>query len=319
MKNSADRINLSAEALFNNTSNNAENVIMIPFDQLHRPAKTPFKPYSEADMDKLAGSICRIGQLNPIIVRPREKGGYEIVDGMQRVEGCDIAQKDGVKCLVYNLNYEEAVFAMVDLNLEQRENILISERAWAYRMKLDALNMQGQRNDLTSDGFRPKLAIEQLAEETGLKTTAIKTFIRLTYLNEALLDLVDSGQLKQSPAYSLSFLKGNEQNWLIYLLEEKGFSPSVVQAEEIKAASEKGTLTEDNMLEILAREKPTETKVILKPKTIQSYFPPKATPRQIEQYIIKLLEERKEQIAKDPLFAGENSKPEKSNIVPLAR
>ena len=228
----------------------------------------------------------------PAIVRPREEGGYEIVAGHRRKYACEQAGLDTMPVLIRNLDRDAATIIMVDSNL-QRENILPSERAKAYKMKLEAIKRQGARNDLTSDqvGQKSKWSIEQIAEQAGESKSQVQRYIRLNELSPELLQMVDEKKIAFNPAYELSFLKPEEQQMLVTTIDYEQATTSLSQAQRMKKFSQAGRLNEDSMLAIMSEEKkPEKFSLTFDGDRIRKYFPKSYTPLQMENTIIKLLE-----------------------------
>ena len=243
-------------------------------------------------MRETVESVKKYGVLVPAIVRPRDEGGYEIVSGHRRKRACELAGIDTLFSLVRKLDDDEATIIMVDSNL-QRESILPSERAKAYKMKLEAIKHQGQKQKTTSAqvGQKLKLSIEQVAEDAGESKTQVQRFIRLTELSPPLQQMVDEKKIAMTPAVELSYLKPQEQALLLETIESEQATPSLSQAQRMKKLSQMGALDEDIMLGIMSEQKkPERDDITLKSETIRKYFPRSYTPRQIEETIIKLLD-----------------------------
>lgn len=253
----------------------------------------PFKVKDDEDMDKTVDSIRQFGVLNPVIVRPQENGTYEIVSGHRRCHASELAGLEEIPAIVRNLDDDAATILMVDSNL-QRETILPSERAWAFKMKLEAVKHQGERNDLTSAQLGQKLpwAVRQVAAEADSSKTQIQRFIRLTELNPELLDMVDDKQIAFNPAVELSYLKPEEQTNFLEAMEYAQASPSLSQAQRIKKLSQDGICTLEAMCAVMDEEKKPELDhVTLKNDVLRKYFPKNATPLEMEKQIIKLLDQ----------------------------
>lgn len=259
----------------------------------------PFKdhPFRVVDDDRMAEtveSVREYGVLVPIIARPMEDGTYEIVSGHRRKRACELAGIDEIPAIIRDLDDDEATIIMVDSNL-QRENILPSERAKAYQMKLEALKHQGKRQELTSAQLGQKLdeqtARAVVAQEAGTSRNQVQRFIRLNELTQPLMDKVDQGELAFTPAVELSFLNPQEQGWVFTALEETQQTPSLSQAQRIKQESKEGTLTEEGVKKIMSEEKkPLYNSVTLSHDTLKKYFPRNYTTKQMEKVIIKLLD-----------------------------
>ena len=271
-------------------------------EQIQRLALTdlvPFKdhPFRVLDDDRMmetVESVREYGVLVPIIVRPLEDGNYEIVSGHRRKRACELAGISDIPAIVRDLDDDEATIIMVDSNL-QRENILPSERAKAYQMKLEALKHQGQRRDLTCGQVGHKLesqkARDVVAKDAGESPRNVQRFISLNNLEQPLMDKVDQGELAFTPAVELSYLKPEEQEWVHSALETTQQTPSLSQAQRIKQESKDGTLTEQGVLEIISEEKkPLYNSVTLSHDTLKKYFPKSYTTKQMEKVIIMLLD-----------------------------
>ena len=271
-----------------------EEIQEIPLSQLHPFKDHPFKIKDDDAMKETADSIREYGVLVPAIARPDPNGGYELVSGHRRHRASELAGKKTMPVIVRNLDDAAATIIMVDSNL-QRESLLPSERAFAYKMKLTALNHQGQRTDLTcsqlgnkSDG---KKSSELLAEQVGQSKNQIFRFIRLTELIPPLLDMVDDQKIALSPAYELSFLNPEEQRLLLDTIESEQVTPSLSQAQRMKKLSQAGQLNDDIMLSIMSEQKkPEKCAVILSEDKLHQYFPQSYTPQKMEETILKLLD-----------------------------
>lgn len=271
-----------------------ERVQEIPLDKLHPFVNHPFHVRDDAAMQETAESIQKYGILVPGIARLRENGGYELIAGHRRKRGCELAKLKTMPVLIRDLDNDEATIIMVDSNL-QRETILPSERAFAYKMKLEALNHRGARTDLTSSqtgNMSPKkLSVEIVAEQAGESKNQIYRYVRLTSLVPTLLDMVEEGKIALNPAVELSYLHEPEQVLLLDTMEKEVATPSISQAQRLKKHSQAGTLIPDVMDAIMSEEKKSEeNKVTLSGSCLKKYFPTSYTPRQMESTIIKLLE-----------------------------
>ena len=269
-----------------------EVVVRLPLTDLHPFPDHPFQVRDDEEMKETIQSVKEYGVIVPAIVRPREEGGYEIVAGHRRKYACEQAGLDTMPVLIRNLDRDAATIIMVDSNL-QRENILPSERAKAYKMKLEAIKRQGARNDLTSDqvGQKSKWSIEQVAEQVGESKSQVQRYIRLNELSPELLQMVDEKKIAFNPAYELSFLKPEEQQMLVTTMDYEQATPSLSQAQRMKKFSQAGRLNEDSMLAIMSEEKkPEKFSLTLDGDRIRKYFPKSYTPLQMENTIIKLLE-----------------------------
>ena len=267
-----------------------EKVQEIPLEELHPFAHHPFKVLDDDRMKDTADSIREYGVLVPAIARPRPDGGYELIAGHRRKRGCELAGLKTMPVIVRELDDDASIIIMVDSNI-QRENILPSERAFAYQMKLEALKHQGLRSDLTSCQVGTKLrADEKLAQSSNESARTVQRFIRLTNLIPALLDLVDSKKIAFNPAVELSYLTQKEQSQLVDTMESEQATPSLSQAQRLKKFSQAGKLTEESMLAIMSEEKKPEiSKITLGTDTLRKYFPTNWTPKQMEDQILKLL------------------------------
>ena len=269
-----------------------EVVVRLPLTDLHPFPDHPFQVRDDEEMRETIQSVKEYGVIVPAIVRPREEGGYEIVAGHRRKYACEQAGLDTMPVLIRNLDRDAATIIMVDSNL-QRENILPSERAKAYKMKLEAIKRQGARNDLTSDqvGQKSKWSIEQIAEQAGESKSQVQRYIRLNELSPELLQMVDEKKIAFNPAYELSFLKPEEQQMLVTTMDYEQATPSLSQAQRMKKFSQTGKLNEDSMLAIMSEEKkPEKFSLTFDGDRIRKYFPKSYTPLQMENTIIKLLE-----------------------------
>ena len=271
-----------------------ETVVDIPLDEISDFPNHPFKVRMDEAMMEMADSIRQYGVLVPGMVRPKEDGGYEMVSGHRRKMGSELAQKATMPCLVRDLTDDEAIIIMVDSNL-QRESILPSEKAFAYKMKLDAMKRQGQRTDLTSSPVDKKLkgmtSAQQVGEKSGDSQPQIYRYIRLTYLIPSLLDMVDEGKIAMRPAVELSYLPENEQTILHEMMEMEDCTPSHAQTIKMRQFSESGKLTEKVILSIMQEEKPNQKEQFRMPRErISKYFPTGTPAQKIEDTIVKALD-----------------------------
>ena len=296
MKSSAKNIVLkSVDDIFQTEENRAdaqrERVQEIPLDQLKPFRNHPFKVRDDQRMLDTVDSIREYGVLVPAIARPDPEGGYELISGHRRKRGCEMAGLQTMPVIIRNLDDDAAVLVMVDSNI-QREELLPSERAFAYKMKLEALKHQGARSDLTSSQLGTKLrADELLAQQAGESRNQVQRFIRLTELISELLDMVDERKLAFNPAVEVSYLKQDEQRMLLEAMDAEQTTPSLSQAQRLKKFSQEGKLTEEAMSAIMSEEKKSDMdKVTLRSDTLRRYFPKSYTPKQMEQTIIKLLD-----------------------------
>ena len=300
MKKERSNIQLSSyDDIFGNDASagnagavNGDTVVDIPLDELHPFRNHPFKVRDDADMEKTVESIQELGVLQPAIVRPDSDGGYEILSGHRRHHACEIAGLQTLPCIVRDLDDDAATILMVDSNL-QREEILPSERAWAFKMKLDAMKHQGERRDLTMSQIGTKLRSDAvMADEVGVSRNQIARYIRLTNLDPELLQLVDDKLMGFNPAYELSFLNPEQQKDLLSAIDYAQAIPSLSQAQRIKKLALNGEITQEGMNIILSEEKKQDLdRVTLKHDTLKKYFPKSYTPKQMEDTIIKLLDQ----------------------------
>ena len=285
----------SVDDIFQTEENRAdaqrERVQEIPLDQLKPFRNHPFKVRDDQRMLDTVDSIREYGVLVPAIARPDPEGGYELISGHRRKRGCEMAGLQTMPVIIRNLDDDAAVLVMVDSNI-QREELLPSERAFAYKMKLEALKHQGARSDLTSSQLGTKLrADELLAQQAGESRNQVQRFIRLTELISELLDMVDERKLAFNPAVEVSYLKRDEQRMLLEAMDAEQTTPSLSQAQRLKKFSQEGRLTEEAMSAIMSEEKKSDMdKVTLRSDTLRRYFPKSYTPKQMEQTIIKLLD-----------------------------
>lgn len=297
MKNSGRNISLTSyDDLFSTEetrrAESHEQIQRIPLSELHPFKDHPFRVVDDDRMMETVESVKEYGVLVPAIARPLEDGGYEIIAGHRRKRACELAGMDEMPVIVKNLDDDESVIIMVDSNL-QRENILPSERAKAYQMKLEAIKRKAGRpsrenSSQVATNFR---ADEVVGAEAGMSKDSVRRFIRLNNLELPLRDKVDSGELAFTPAVELSYLKPEEQQWLQTALEVTQQTPSLSQAQRIKKESKEGTLSEQGMIKIMAEEKkPLYDSVTLSHDTLKKYFPKSYTAKQMEKVIIKLLD-----------------------------
>ena len=270
-----------------------EYVADIPLTEISDFPNHPYKVKQDESMLELAASIREKGVVNPALVRPKPEGGYEMVAGHRRKFASELAGKTVMPCIVRNLTDDEATIIMVDSNL-QREKVLPSEKAFAYKMKLDAMKRQGQRTDLTSTPVEQKLSkysVEILGEAVGESRSQIQRYIRLTELITPILDMVDEGKIAMRPAVELSYLPKEQQQALFDTMELEDCTPSHAQAIKMRKFAEAGKLNEDVILSIMTEEKPNQVEQFKIPKKrIDKYFSPGTTPKQMEDTIIKALE-----------------------------
>ena len=269
-----------------------ERVMMLPVSELHDFPGHPFQVRDDEEMEKLAESITQHGVLMPGLVRPRAAGGYEIVAGHRRKFASMKAGVREMPVIVRNMDDDTAVILMVDSNV-QRENVLPSEKARAYKIKLDAMKRQGERTDLTSAGIRQKLSsVQKIADDAGEGKTKIQQYIKINDLIPELLEMVDGNEIKFNPAYELAFLRPEEQAVLYDILQAEEVTPSLSQAQRLKRASQEGRLSEQDIAAIMREEKAQTRdtgKVTLPAKEIEQFFPKSYTPAQKKKVIVKLL------------------------------
>ena len=296
MKSSGRKIELtSLDDLFSTEENRQEakleKIRDIPLSELHPFKNHPFHVRDDEAMMETADSVRQYGVLVPAIARPDPNGGYELVSGHRRHRASELAGMETMPVIVRDLDDDAAVLVMVDSNL-QRENILPSERAFAYKMKLEAMKHQGVRGDLTSSQVGTKLrADELLAQQAGSSRNQIQRYIRLTELIPDLLEMVDERKIALNPAYELSFLKQEEQEQLLDAMDSEQATPSLSQAQRLKKFSQEGHLTPDVMCAIMSEEKKSEwDRVTLTSETLRKYFPKSYTPKKMQETIVKLLE-----------------------------
>ena len=274
-----------------------EQVQQIPIGELFPFKDHPFKVLDDESMQRTVESVEQYGVLSPLIARPRPEGGYEIISGHRRQHAAQLAGLDALPVIVRNMDDDAAVLLMVDSNL-QRENILPSERAFAYKMKLEALKNQGARSDLTSVQVAPKLSTEKIGEEVGMSKDNVKRYIRLTNLVPELLDMVDEKKIAFNPAVELSYLDEAQQRDFLEAMEDTQNAPSLSQAQRLKKLAQEGHFSYDVAFAVMGEEKKDELdKVVIKNDTLRKYFPRSYTPKQMEDTIIKLLDQwqRKQQ------------------------
>ena len=275
-----------------------EQVQQIPIGELFPFKNHPFKVLDDESMQRTVESVEQYGVLSPLIARPRPEGGYEIISGHRRQHAAQLAGLDALPVIVRNMDDDAAVLLMVDSNL-QRENILPSERTFAYKMKLEALKNQGARSDLTSTQLVSKLrSNEQLEAENNQSRETVRRFIRLTNLIPELLDMVDEKKIAFNPAVELSYLDTNQQRVFLEAMNDTQNAPSLSQAQRLKKLAQEGHFSYDVAFAVMGEEKKDELdKVVIKNDTLRKYFPRSYTPKQMEDTIIKLLEQwqRKQQ------------------------
>lgn len=270
-----------------------EQVQQIPIDELYPFKDHPFKVLDDEAMQRTVESIKQLGVTNPLIARPRPDGGYEIISGHRRQHAAQLARLKTLPVIVRDMSDDAAVLLMVDSNL-QREQILPSERAFAYKMKLDALKRQGARSDLTSTQVAQKLSVEKVGEDAGVSKDTIRRFIRLTNLIPELLDMVDEKKISFNPAVELSYLDESQQRDFLEAMADTQNAPSLSQAQRLKKLAQEGHFSYDVAFAVMGEPKKDELdKVVIKNDTLRKYFPESSTPREMEEKIIGLLEESK--------------------------
>ncbi len=281
----------STEETRNNGPN--EQIREIPLSELFPFKDHPFSVTDDKKMMDMVESVKEFGVMIPIIARPLDGGGYEIVSGHRRKRACELAGIKKIPVLVRDLDNDEATILMVDSNLQQRDEIPPTERGRAYQMKLEALKHQGKRHDLTSSHDEKKLkwAMDQVADDAGKSRAQVARYIRLNSLNPELQEMVDEGRLAITPAVELSYLKPDEQRDVAVALEETQNTPSLSQAQRIRKMSESGEATIEKLTDIMMEEKkPLRDSITLSHDTLKKYFPKSYSIQKIEQIIIKLLE-----------------------------
>lgn len=297
MKSSAKKIELaSVDDLFSTEEGRQdaklEKIQEIPLTELHPFKNHPFKVKDDEAMMETADSIKQYGVLVPAIARPDPEGGYELVAGHRRHRASELAEKETMPVIVRDLDDDAATIIMVDSNL-QRESLLPSERAFAYKMKLEAVKHQGARTDLTSRqlGEKSQTSIQKVADQAGESQRQVQRYIRLTELIPELMDMVDEKKIALNPAYELSFLKKEEQVDLLDAMDSEQATPSLSQAQRLKKYSQEGHLTLDIMRVIMGEEKKSDLdRVTFTSDTLRKYFPKSYTPQRMQETIIKLLE-----------------------------
>lgn len=296
--NSASDLLTSVDSLFTTQEEREEagreSVREIPISEITDFPDHPFQVRMDEKMTEMADSIRQYGVLVPAIVREKPEGGYEMVSGHRRKTACELAGTPTLPCIVRNLTDDEAILIMVDSNL-QREQILPSEKAFAYKMKLEAMKRQGQRTDLTSSPLDNKwkgiTSAKQISKDTGDSQPQIYRFIRLTYLISELLELVDNGKMALRPAVELSYLPENEQQTLLETIQCEECTPSYAQAMKLRKFSQEGKLNEDVILSIMQEEKPNQKEQFRMPKErISRFFAPGTPAQKMEDTIVKALE-----------------------------
>ena len=268
-----------------------EQVQQIPIGELFPFKNHPFKVLDDESMQRTVESVEQYGVLSPLIARPRPEGGYEIISGHRRQHAAQLAGLETLPVIVRNMDNDAAVLLMVDSNL-QRENILPSERAFAYKMKLEALKNQGARSDLTSSQIGTKLrADEKVAQDSGESRNQIQRFIRLTNLIPELLDMVDEKKISFNPAVELSYLDESQQRDFLEAMNDTQNAPSLSQAQQLKKMAQQGDFSYEKAFDVMGQEKKSEKDTVtIKNETLRKYFPRSYTPKQMEEKIIQLLD-----------------------------
>ena len=273
-------------------SRQTEQIQQIPIAELHPFKNHPFKVLDDEAMQRTVESVAQFGVLAPLVVRPREEGGYEIISGHRRQHAAELAGLKTLPVIVRNMDDNQAVIQMVDSNL-QRESILPSERAFAYKMKLEAIKNQGARSDLTSSQVGMKLqSLDIVGKDAGDSRNQVHRYIRLTNLIPELLDLVDQKKISFNPAVELSYLTADEQRDFFEAMQDTQNAPSLSQAQRIKKLSQEGQCSYEAIYDVMGEEKKAEMdRVTIKNDVLRKYFPKSYTPRQMEETILKLLEQ----------------------------
>ena len=268
-----------------------EQVQQIPIDTLHPFTNHPFKVLDDEAMTRTVESIAQYGVLAPLIARPRPDGdGYEIISGHRRQYAAKLAGLETLPVIVRQMSDDAAVILMVDSNL-QREHILPSERAFAYKMKLDAIKNQGARSDLTSTQVAQKLSVEKVGDDAGVSKDTIRRFIRLTNLVPELLDMVDEKKISFNPAVELSYLDEGQQRAFLEAMNDTQNAPSLSQAQQLKKMAQQGDFSYEKAFDVMGQEKKSEKDTVtIKNETLRKYFPRSYTPKQMEEKIIQLLD-----------------------------
>ena len=267
-----------------------EQVQQIPIGELFPFKNHPFKVLDDESMQRTVESVEQYGVLSPLIARPRPEGGYEIISGHRRQYAAKLAGLDTLPVIVRQMSDDAAVILMVDSNL-QREHILPSERAFAYKMKLDAIKNQGARSDLTSTQVAQKLSVEKVGDDAGVSKDTIRRFIRLTNLVPELLDMVDEKKISFNPAVELSYLDESQQRDFLEAMEDTQNAPSLSQAQQLKKMAQQGEFSYEKAFDVMGQEKKSEKDTVtIKNETLRKYFPRSYTPKQMEEKIIQLLD-----------------------------
>lgn len=266
-------------------------IYRMPLEDLHPHPLNPYGVRDDPAMQELVGSVKENGVLIPAIARPRKGGGYELISGHRRKYACEQLGQDTMPVMVLNLKDDDAIIRMIDSNI-QRENILPSERAKAYKLKMEAMKRQGMRSDLTSPKISAKFrSDDSIGEQEGISGDTIRNYISLNNLAPPLMQMVDDGKIALSPAYQLASLNEKEQELLVETIGSEQSTPSLSQAQRLKRLSQSGELNEDTMLSIMSEQKkPVQTNITLSGERLRKYFPRSYSPLQMEEVIFKLLE-----------------------------
>jgi ParB family chromosome partitioning protein len=280
---------MSNNLYYENKITSGEQIQKVSLSELKPFEEQPFKVLMDESMDELVESIKDSGVLSPIIVRPHKDGGYEILSGHRRAKACELAGKENVPVIVRNLDDDMATIFLVDSNL-QRENILPSEKAHAYRLKLEAMKRQGRRTDLTSTQVVQKLSVEKIGEIAGESREKVRRYIRLTELIDPLLDMVDAKKLPVNAAVELSYLGTKAQSDIVKAIEKYEATPSIEQSAKIRKYAKDGKVNEDVIDSIMQEQKPEKIKITFKEDKLRKYFPKSYTQKQMEETMTKLLE-----------------------------
>ncbi len=268
-----------------------EQVQQIPVNELFPFKNHPFKVLDDDAMTRTVESISQFGVLAPLIACPRPEGGYEIISGHRRKHAAELAHLDTLPVIVRNMEDDAATILMVDSNL-QREHILPSERAFAFKMKLEAIKNQGARSDLTSVQIAPKLSAEKIGKDAGMSKDNVKRYIRLTNLVPELLDMVDEKKISFNPAVELSYLDEAQQRDFLEAMNDTQNAPSLSQAQQLKKMAQQGEFSYEAAFDVMGKEKKSELDTVtIKNETLRKYFPRSYTPKQMEDIIIKLLDQ----------------------------
>lgn len=294
MKSPAKEIKMTSyDDLFNldaqNVEESVDKIVYLSLSELHTPTNHPFKVNDDAAMQEMTESVKQSGVLSPGIARPLENGGYELLAGNRRKRASELAGLEQMPIIIKNLTDDEAIILMVDSNL-QREELLPSEKAFAYRLKLDAMKRQGMRTDLTSTPMGQKLSVEIVGEQNGDSREQVRRYIRLTELTPDLLELVDEKKIAFRPAVELSYLTQDEQKILYRVIDSDEVFPSIKQAQDLRHYSKEGRFNADIVTVILNQEKSLEHKITLDGNWVRKRFPKTMTPQQIKDRINKALD-----------------------------